>query len=105
MVVTTPAAAVQTTPWSPILGLDYANQNPSSAGRVLPVQAKESSVMEGAHITTALVQNVFLEFARHLHIEKMPEPPVHNWPWTRKRMNAVDNVRTSRPMLELARAA
>ena len=59
--------------------------------------------MAGACITTVLQQNVSSEPAPVLLTRRLLAPHVPSLPWRPKKMSAVDNVRTSPPMLELAR--
>ena len=59
--------------------------------------------MAGACITTVQQQNVSSEPAPVLLTRRLLAPHVPSLPWRPKKMSAVDNVRTSPPMLELAR--
>ena len=60
--------------------------------------------MAGACITTVLQQNVSSEPAPVLLTRRLLAPHVPSLPWRPKKMSAVDNVRTSPPMLELLHA-
>ena len=104
---TTNTSATPPTPPSPMQAPESASRTPSSAGHALLVQGREDSATEGVRITTALELDVCLESAPPLPIEKILAPPVHNLLSRLRRRSAVDNVRTSPPMLELphARAA
>ena len=102
---TTNISATPPTPLSPMPALESASLTHLSAGRVQPVQGGEGSATEGVHITTALVQDVCLESAPPPPTEKNLGPHVHNLLSRLKRMNAVDNVRTSPLRLGLLRAS
>ena len=51
MIATAPAAAAQTTPWSPTPAADSASQTPSSGGRVAAVPARGGSARAGVSTT------------------------------------------------------
>ena len=55
----------------------------------------------GVSITTNLGQHVNSEPAPPPPTSSCREPPVHSLLWRLRRRNAVDNVRTSPPMMEL----
>ena len=60
--------------------------------------------MAGVSTTTAQQQDVSLERAPVLPSGRVLAPHVPSLPWRPKKMSAVDNVRTSPPMLELLHA-
>ena len=98
-------SATPPTPPSPMPAPESACPTHSSAGRVLPVQGSEGSATEGVHITTALVQDVCLEYAPPLPTGKILGPRVHNLLSRLRRRSAVDSVKTSPPVLELLHAS
>ena len=101
--VTTNISATPPTPPSPMPAPESACPTHSSAGRVLPVQGSEGSATEGVHITTALEQDVCLEYAPPPPTGKTLGPRVHNLLSRLKRTSAVDSVGTSPLMPEQQR--
>ena len=92
---TTPSLTVDTAPASLI---------PSNAARAqLAVSGTPASptATGGVSTTTTQQQHVSMEPAPPPRTSRCREPPVHSLLWRLRRMNAVDNVRTSRPVLEL----
>ena len=87
-----------------MLAPESACPTPSSGGRVQPVEDKEDSATEGVHLTTAQVQDVCLESAPPLPTEKILAPLVQNLQLRLRKMNAMDNVGTSLPIMELTHA-
>ena len=98
---------VQNTPPSPTVDTDPVSPTPSNAARAqhavswTPV---ELTATGGVSITTTQQQPVSLEPAPPPPTCSCREQPVHALLWRLRRMNAVDNVRTSPPILELAPA-
>ena len=99
-------APVQNTPPSPTLVTAPVSLTPSNAARAqhavswTPVGL---SATGGVSITTTQQQHVSLEPAPQPPTCSCREPPVHYLLWRLRRMNAVDNARTSPLMPEQQR--
>ena len=104
-------ALVLNTQLSPTADIAPASPTPSNAAlaqhAVSGTPADLTASGGGVSITTMQQQLVSLEPAPPPHTTSCREPPVHSLLWRLKRMHAVDNVRTSQPILDLttARAA
>ena len=100
-------APVQNTPPSPTVDTDPVSLTPSNAARAQHAVGKTPvglSATGGVSITTTQQQPVSLEPAPPPPTCSCREPPVHSLLWRLRRMNAVDNARTSPPVLELTPA-
>ena len=97
----------QNTPLSPTADTAPASLTPSNAARAqlavswTPVGLTATG---GVSLTTTQQQPVSSEPAPPPPTWSCREPPVHGSLWRLRRMNALDNVRTSPPVLELAHA-
>ena len=91
-------APVQNSPPSPTVATDPVSLTPSNAARAYHVRRRTPADLTATG--GVILANVSTEPAPPLNSEKMQEQHVHNSPWTRRRMNAVKNVRTSPPKLE-----
>ena len=100
-----PAAQLQTILQSPIVVTDSAFLTPSNAGHVQPVLLTGGTVMAGVSITTNHGQPVSSVAVHVLLIRRLLAPHVPSLLSRHWRRNAVDNVRTSPPMLELPHAS
>ena len=97
--VTTNTWVPPPTQQSSTLAPESACPTPSSAARVGPrVQLLGGSATGGAWLGAGAASS---PPAPGLPTEKTLAPPVHKLQWRLRRKNAVDNVRTSRPMMEL----
>ena len=97
--VTMSTLATPPTQLSPIRVADSACQTPSSAARVvLRVQLPGGSATGGAWLGAGAASS---PPAPGPPTGRMLAPPVHKLQWRLRRMNAVDNVRTYPPMMEL----
>ena len=103
-----PGAPVQNTQLSPTVDTDPASPTPSNAARaqhVHSVTPADLSATGGVSLTITQQQHVSLERAPPPPTSSCREPRVHSLLWRQRRMNAVDNVRTSPPTLELPPAS
>ena len=95
-------APVQNTPPSPTLVTEAASLTPSNAARaqhaVGRTPANLTATRVGVSTTTNHGQLVSLEPAHPPHTTSCREPHVHSLLWRPRRMNAVDNVKTSPPI-------
>ena len=100
-------APVQNTPPSPTVDTAPASLTPSNAARAQHARSRtpaDLTATGGVSITTTQRQLVSLVPAPPPPTCSCREPPVHSLLWRLRRMNAVDNVGTSPPILELVPA-
>ena len=100
-----PAAQLNIIRLLPIVGTDSAFLTPSNAGHVPPVLHTGGIVMAGVCITTVLQQNVSSVPVPVLLTGRLLVPHVPSLLSRPRRRSAVDNVRTSPPLLERLHAS
>ena len=103
-----PVRNPQTIP-SPTADTDPASLTPSNAVRAQHVRNRTPADLSATDGVTSTISMLMESHKQDVSSEPAPppptwscrEPPVHDLLWRLKRMNAVDNVRISPPMLEL----
>ena len=103
-------APVQNTPLSPTAATDPVSLTPSNAARAQHVRSRTPADLSATGGVTSTTSMLMESHKQGVSSEPAPPPPtcscreprVHSLLWRLRRMNAVDYVRTSPPVLELA---